>query len=230
MTSSAFLASLSLTCKLLRSILPDFIDTALSNDLFAVEAHQDWSARCQAEDMVELRKLDSEHCPRQRDLTRSVQKKVQAGLPPGDQRTQAFRASLGVPGAKDWLKCQPAPGMKTHIADWDYRVWFRFYCRIPLVEPDTVCPRLGCTEKMDVHGDHLLHCANGLRNCGSPRTWRHDSQVRLVASDLRRATRTPIVEPRTVGTHMERPDIKALGREGGTDYLDVTISHPLSSA
>ena len=33
-----------------------------------------------------------------------------------------------------------------------------------------------------------------------------------------------------LGRHTERPDIRALGRTGGTDLIDVTICHPLSQA
>ena len=40
----------------------------------------------------------------------------------------------------------------------------------------------------------------------------------------------PIVEERPLGRHRERPDIRTLGRTGGTDLFDVTICHPLSQA
>ena len=39
-----------------------------------------------------------------------------------------------------------------------------------------------------------------------------------------------IVEERPLGRHRERPDIRALGRTGGTDLFDFTICHPLSQA
>ncbi len=87
--------------------------------------------------------------PRQRDLTRAIFSKVVADLPEGDTRTQAFQASLAVPGAKDWLKCQAAPELKTYIADRDFRVWLQFYCRIPLLELGTACPRSGCAQELD---------------------------------------------------------------------------------
>ena len=65
---------------------------------------------------------------------------------------------------------------------------------------------------------------------GSHRIRRHDAQVRLLAGDLAKAARHPIVEERPFGRHRERPDIRALGRTGGTDPFDVTICHPLSQA
>ena len=50
-----------------------------------------------------------------------------------------------------------------------------------------------------------------------------------MAGDLGKAVRHPIVEERLLGRHTERPDIRALGRTGGTDLFDV-ICHPLSQA
>ena len=71
----------------------------------------------------------------------------------------------------------------------------------------------------------LLYCERG-----SHRIRRHDAQVRLLAGDLAKAARHPIVEERPLGRHRERPDIRALGRTGGTDLFDVPICHPLSQA
>ena len=76
---------------------------------------------------------------------------------------------------------------------------------------------------MDTYGDHLLYCERGPH-----RIRRHDVQVKLLARDLAKAARPPVVEERPVGRHRERPDIRALGRSGGTELYDVTICHPLS--
>ena len=78
---------------------------------------------------------------------------------------------------------------------------------------------------MDIYGDHLLYCERGSR-----RIRRHDAQVRISAGDLAKATRHPIVEERPLGRHRDRPDIRALGRTGGTDLIDVTVCNPLSQA
>ena len=51
-----------------------------------------------------------------------------------------------------------------------------------------------------------------------------------MAGDLAKAALHPIVEERPLGRHRESPDIRALGRKGGTDLFDVTICHPLSQA
>ena len=41
---------------------------------------------------------------------------------------------------------------------------------------------------------------------------------------------SPSLQGSPLGRHRERPDIRALGRTGGTDLFDVTICHPLSQA
>ena len=51
-----------------------------------------------------------------------------------------------------------------------------------------------------------------------------------MAGELPKAARHPIVDEWPRGRHRERPDIRALGRRGGTDLFDVTICHPLSQA
>ena len=73
---------------------------------------------------------------------------------------------------------------------------------------------------MDTYGDHLLYCEGG-----PLRIWRHDAQVKLLARDLAKAVRRPVVEERPVGRHRERPDIRAPGRCGGTELFDFTIRH-----
>ena len=54
--------------------------------------------------------------------------------------------------------------------------------------------------------------------------------MKLLARDLAKVARHRVVEERPVGHHRERPDIRALGRSGGTELFDVTICHPLSQA
>ena len=63
---------------------------------------------------------------------------------------------------------------------------------------------------------------------GPHRIRRHDAQVKLLARDLAKAARHPVVEERSVGRHRERPDIRALGRSGGTELFNVTICNFLS--
>ena len=76
----------------------------------------------------------------------------------------------------------------------------------PSVEVKT-CRRLECSTAPVNYGDHVLYCERG-----SHRIRRHDAQVRLLAGDLAKAARHPIVEERPLGRPTERSDIRALGR------------------
>ena len=78
---------------------------------------------------------------------------------------------------------------------------------------------------MDTYGDHLLYSEKAPH-----RFRRHDAQVRLLARDLAKAARHPVVEERPVERHWERHDILALGGSGGTELFDDTISHLLRQA
>ena len=101
----------------------------------------------------------------------------------------------------------------------------QYFCQVLPFQPGARCARPQCAAVLDIYGDHLLYCERG-----SHRIRRHDAQVRLLAGDLAKAAQHPIVEERPLGRHRERPDIRALGRTGGTDLFDVTICHPLSQA
>ena len=92
-------------------------------------------------------------------------------------------------------------------------------------QPGTRCQRPPRAAVMDPYGDHLLCCERGPH-----RIRRHDAQLKLLARSLAKAASHPVVEERPVGRHRERPDIRALGRSGGTELFDVTICHPLSQA
>ena len=220
--ASAFLASCSLTRKLCNELPGTRSTTPLSEDEEVRETYEIYRQQCLQDRAIPLSEIDSDQTPAQRALTARVYEKALQDIPPGDQRTQAFRSSLALPGSKNWLKCSPSPGLGTYISDRDFKVWFQYFCRVPLYAQDAKCPR--CSKDMDQYGDHLLYCPNG-----APRGWRHDSQVMLLASDLSKAARHPIVEP-PQGTHKVRPDIKALGSNGGTDFYDVVFVHPLTDA
>ena len=73
--------------------------------------------------------------------------------------------------------------------------------------------------------DHLIHCERGTH-----RIARHDEQVRLLVGDLSKAARHPVLEPRPLGRHRERPDICAISSHGGSDLFDITLCHPLTPA
>lgn len=110
-----------------------------------------------------------------------------------------------------------------------FRIWLKFYSRIPIHPDRSQCPRHGCTVNKDTPGDHLMIC-NRASLVGSVNvTKKHDRQTRLLFEDLSKAGRKRIYEPRQREGNNTRPDIRALGRGGGDDLVDVTIVHIFGS-
>lgn len=91
-----------------------------------------------------------------------------------------------------------------------------------------VCPRLKCNHGMDVYGDHLLHCNKGDSLGNAPLVWFHDAQLRFLAADLRRVSPYPQLEYRAQLSHKSLQDFKCIGEQVGTDYIEMSIVHPLS--
>lgn len=225
--SASYLASIISARPLMQNLLPNPSQADIAEHDWVTTAHTDWASRVLPDDRSSLAQLISTE-PKQRWLTKLVHRKRISQVDPGTTRRQAHRASLGVVGAKDWLSCPPSPGMGTHIPDRDFRLWLKFHAGMRLFNDALPCPRLGCTETIDPHGDHLLHCGRGVSPRNSPRHWRHNSIVQVLAGFLRQAARNPAVEYTREG-QPQRPDITVEGTRGGSDYLDITIIHPLSS-
>ena len=159
-----------------------------------------------------------ERLPNQHKITALVHQKKVQDIAPGSARTRIMRSSMKIPEAKTWVICSPSTGYATYIPHHYFKVWLQYYCQVPLFQPRTRCQRPQCAAVMGTCGDHLLYCERGPH-----RIRRHYSQVKLLARDLATAARHSVVEERPVGRHMERPDIRALGRSGGTELFDVTI-------
>ena len=119
----------------------------------------------------------------------------------------------------------PSSTLKTTIPHHHFRVWVQYFCQAPLFQPDSRCAWPQCAAVMDVYRDHLLHCERGTH-----RIARHDEQVRFLVGDLSKAAHHPVLEPRPLGRHRERPDIRAISRHDGSDLFDITFCHPLTPA
>ena len=223
-SAAAFLGSLSLTRALCSILLPANASAYFSADTAALESYNIWKNMCAGSGPT-FSEIDTEDSVKRQGLTECVQTHVREEIPEGDQGTKAFRDQLSLPRAKDWLKCQPSPGLRTYMRDRDFGIFLQNFYRIPLFNPGTPCPGSNCKEVLDVYGDHLLYC-----KCGGQRNWRRECQVRLVGHDLSKAARRPIVEECPTGPHNQRPDIRTPGTAGETDLLDVTIIHLLSAS
>jgi len=225
--SAAYLSSRLATSTLVNRLLSRSVPNHLLDDVHFEAAYKAYTNQCEACSVPHLLELVTSRAETQKELVARVHKQVLLNMDKGDTRTRLFREQLAVPGSKDWLKCAPAPGMHTHIADRDFRHWFRFWCRIPLFNPGDLCPRSGCRHILDQYGDHLLGCTHGISKGNAPIRWRHDALTRLLYTDLLKAKRRPLLERRDPDTGKSRPDIKCLGTAGGVDFIEVSVTHPL---
>ena len=189
----------------------------------AQQAYETCSAQCEQQSVLPFQAFAGERPPNQHKITALVhQKKVQE-IAPGSAPTRIMRRSVKLLDAKTWANCSPSTGNVTYIPHHHFKVWllFSFGC---FFSPEKYAKgqRPQCASVMDIYGDHLLYCERD-----PYRIQRHDAQVKLLARDLAKAARHPVFQERPVGRHRERPDIRALGRSGGTELFDVTICHPI---
>eukprot|EP00171_Calliarthron_tuberculosum_P021745 IDg21745t1 len=228
---AAYLASVTQTLPLVTQIVGPRPDMALSERKFACQAHKMTSFYVRQGEMPPLEELETGTTSiTQKFLTTRINRKTWETTPLGDLRTRAFRATLELPGAKDWINARPSTSLHTYVPNNQFRAWLRFYCRIPIRNPgEATCTRPGCSAPLDLHGDHLLVCPHSSLVGSANVTTRHNRQVRLLADDLRSAARNPVIEPRQREGENTRADIRATGRAGGDDIIDVSIVHPFVS-
>eukprot|EP00177_Eucheuma_denticulatum_P005752 GFKZ01010498.1.p1 GENE.GFKZ01010498.1~~GFKZ01010498.1.p1 ORF type:complete len:360 (+),score=7.35 GFKZ01010498.1:417-1496(+) len=219
--AAAFLAFSSASNRLCKVFLPGPTKDLKTYDA-AIDAHRKWSLSCPPPRIIQFSVFCSKKTSPQKARTDAIHEAVQNGIPLGDTRRQAFRASMAVPGAKAWVYCAPCPRLQTSIESRKLSIWLQYYCQVPMFPAYTLCPRHNFPDTLYEHGDHLMHCRHGAQRIN-----RHDRQVTLLARDLAKAACHPTVEPRE-GLHRTRPDIRAIGNSGGTDYFDVAFVNPLA--
>ncbi len=225
--SAAYISSRMSTWKLVHRMISHSVACHPLDDVHFEGAYRDYANRCAPGDVPAFCEVGSSRVESQKQMVARGHKAVLHSVDKGDQRTQLFRAQLAVPGAKDWLNCAPAPGLHTHIPDRDFRIWFKYWCRVPLFNPGDSCPRSRCNHKLDPYGDHLLGCVRSVAKGNTPLIWRHDALTRLLCSDLAVAKRRPVLERRDAVTGNSRPDIQCLGTAGGVEFVELSIMNPL---
>ena len=228
----AYLASFSHTLPLVRRMTGDALGVvALNYHWYANNTYRLLVTRTRQGETPPLSEFNKgESSPSQKDLTKLLHRKAWHDIPRGDERTRAFRATLALPGAKDWAKATPSPRTLTHAANSHFRTWLKFYFRMPIRNRGSAtCSRGACSKELDMYGDHSLMCNYASLTGRATRNLRHDRQVQLLADDLRRACRSPRIEPKEQHIAHTRPDIRAIGRDGGDDIIDVSMAHTFGS-
>ena len=215
---SAFLASSASCNALVGSMLGTSSPTSLMEYESATSAYYAWSNQCEENSALPFSSFDVERPPKQRTITALVHKNLASDLPEGSNRMKIMRNSMKLPEAKTWIQCRPSETLKTSIPHYHFRVWLQYFCQVPLFQPGSRCARPHCAALVDVYGDHLLHCERGTH-----RIARHDEQVRLLVGDLSKAARHPVVEPRPLGRHRERADIRAISRTPIAQWVQLPL-------
>lgn len=154
---------------------------------------------------------------------------MQEDLSGGSNRTRVSRHSIPLTGAKGWVHCALCLGLRTDFRSKDFVVWLQCFsklffaadaCRLtlgkqPRVPPNSKaqilaprpCPKPGCPELLDIHGDHLRHCCYGF-----DRNNRDKNQVVLLGNHFARRDRRAFIERgktwgwfATIGEYVEIP-------------------------
>ena len=227
---AAYLASTAQTNHLVRKMTNCEQGSALCQNWFASQTHNLLRIYTRNGDTPSLDEISSNPIPTQRELTQLINRKTWDDIPKGTQRTIAFRATMSLPGAKDWVKAPPCPALQTHVNNHRFKAWMRYYTQTPFRNRGVAtCPRPGCAKELDLFGDHLLICPHSSLVGSANVTTRHNRQVRLLAEELSKAARNPVIEPKQREDQSTRPDIKATGKGGGDDLIDISIVHPFSA-
>ena len=186
---AAYIFSITQTRRLLTHMTNCAHDLALSDLWFADQSHCILTIYTKAGTVPQLDDIGiGEDAPSKKHLTSLITQKERESTPTGDDRTRAFRASLELPGAKDWVKAPPSPVLQTQVPNHLSRMWLKFYTRTPITDRTAqTCLRPKCSTVLDHFGDHLLICQCSSAVGNANRTSRHNRQVCLLAEDLGRS-------------------------------------------
>ena len=86
-----------------------------------------------------------------------------------------------------------------------------------------------CSASMRGSYGRLRRSPSPLRR-GTHRIARLDELDRILVGDLSRAARHPVLEPRPLGQHRVRPEIRAISSNGDSELFDISFCHPLTPA
>ena len=125
----------------------------------ASEAYEEFvSVTVSANDHPKLAEITALNAQQsQSSLGALIARQTSRNLPRNDLRTYYIRKSMNFPSAKDWLRCQPSPGLRTHIQDDAFRLYTSLYTCSPKLFAE-ICTRRGSYMRSDQFGNHLLTC------------------------------------------------------------------------
>ena len=128
--------------------------------------------------------------PKQASLSAVLEDLDQAALWEASPPTTRSRLlAVTAPGASDWLKVTPSPGLGLRLSPDEAQVLIKWRLGLPLFEDGATCPLCGPQEPLDKLGHHATTCKRG------PHVCRHHNVLRGVLFEFfSRALLSPELE------------------------------------
>ena len=135
---------------------------------------------------------------------------------------------MTAPGASDWLKVTPSPGLGLRLSPDEAQVLIKWWLGLPLFEDGATCPLCGPQEPLDKLGHHVTTCKRGPHVC-----CRHNALRGVLFEFFSRALLSPELEKGSGMDHLHsqtRPtDILVPSWSiGKSAACDVTVVNPLN--
>ena len=164
-------------------------ETRLPTYEAAQQAYQKWSAQCEQQSVLPFQALTRSTSVEatQNHGTRTSEEGPRDGTWLGSHKI--YKKFDETSGSQNLGQLQPFDRVyNVHTAS-PFKSLVAILFPSSTFQPGTRCQRPQCAAVMDIYGDHLLYCERGPH-----RMRRHDAQVKLLAWDLAKDARHPVVE------------------------------------
>ena len=149
------------------------------------------------------------------DVYKENERKILDSVKGSKSKRKHYQA-VSIKTAKSWLSAPPSTESPSTMDGQYYRIAVSRYLLLPLMRGQLRCPN--CKKTMDEEGAHALLCP------GFDMNVRHDFLVGEVGTLLKLANSHTRTEPPSWSNHTNnRPDIEAVGSDGMSVFLDVTV-------
>ena len=149
--AAAFIASSADCDKLVSMVLTESILQGLCGYAFAKQAHAAWASQCEEGAALPFDSFEVDRRPQQKTLAALVHAQNINALPQGSTLMRIFLEHMTLPEAKTWVQCRPSKTLRTLIKPQHFTSWMKYYCRVPLFQSGSKCPRVQCDAIMDIY-------------------------------------------------------------------------------
>ncbi len=125
---AAYLASVALTHPLLLGIFVSPSQLALERHPFSTGAHAAWAAQVHPENVLPFPDFEGRRSRPSASYWGGCTSGISPSCAGGRTHRRLLRLTRG-PRRQGLGQLRPAPGLRTYIADRDFRVWLGYHCR-----------------------------------------------------------------------------------------------------